>query len=52
MLAVGDATLRIRAVQHEDEKKSDCCSIEVAACKKTKNPVFFVVVFLISITEK
>jgi len=41
MLAVGDAILGISAVQLEYEKKSDCCSIEVAAWRKTKNPKSF-----------
>ena len=41
MLAVGDAILRIRAVQQEYEKTSDCHSIKVAAWRKTKNSKFF-----------
>jgi len=45
MLAVGDAILRIRAVQQEYEKKSDCRSIEVAAWRKTENPKFFIFFF-------
>ena len=42
MLAVGDAILRIRAVQQEYEKTSDCRRIEVAAWRKTKNPESFI----------
>jgi len=48
MLAVGDAILRIRAVQQEYEKKPDCRSIEAAAWRKTKNIelLFFLFFFL------
>jgi len=41
MLAVGDAILRIRAVQLEYEQTSDCLSIKVAAWKKNKKKLKF-----------
>jgi len=46
MLAVGDAILRIRAVQQENEKKSDRRGIEVAAWRETEILKFFFVCFL------
>jgi len=48
MIAVGDAILRIRAVQQEYEKKSDCRGIEVAAWRKPKNIELFFFSFLLS----
>ena len=40
MLVVSDAILRIRAVPQENKRISVCCSIKVAAWRKTKYPMY------------